>query len=162
MPEPKPQINPAYAPDESPINFQRMAPGKFRLLFEQQGYQEVAGQSDASHWRLAGVFIARDQRPDIGNVTLTRLVLEDADGDLGYIDLTPTSAVALARHLIEFAIASANTNGEPQVIARDVLALIRTFTSAEFFGAFRRSVMQAAEEQIRAKLLVESVLDGNV
>jgi hypothetical protein len=162
MPEPKPQINPAYAPDESPINFQRMAPDKFRLLFEQQGYQEVAGQSDASHWRLAGVFVGRDQRPDIGNYVFTRLTFEDADGDLGYIDLTPTSTVALAKHLIEFAIASANTNGEPQVIARDVLALIAKFTGTAYFSVFKRSVMQAAEEQIRAKLLVESVLDGNV
>ena len=104
--------------------------------------------------RIAGVFTCRDSAT--ANAVSTRLLLCRDETTLAFIDLTPSACLALAQHLIEFAVASSNVNGTPQDGADGMLALFRHFLSTETVRAIVNVLTAATSEIVAAKLLSQA------
>src|SRR5437868_3307202 len=145
-------INPAFLPGTTPVDFQAMPATTFRDLFKQAtDYKEVRSFGGATEWHVSGVFAVRDKADS--NQVATRLALVSDDKTWAFVDLTPVACLALAQHLIEFAIASSNVNGAPQDGADGVLRLFEKFLSTEAFRAIVNVITAASAEIVAAKLL---------
>jgi hypothetical protein len=138
-------------PGESPIDFGTMSPSTFRQLFETTSdYREVRAFDGADTWELVGVFTCRD-RADANRVA-TRLGIVTDGKTIGFVDLSSVACIELARHLLEFAIASANVNQEPQAVADGLLRLFQHFLSPKVFHAIIEATTAATEEIVAARL----------
>src|SRR5207249_3069734 len=115
-------INPSYMPGpSSPVDFQAMPADAFRALFEHCEYREVRKFGGVAQWSIFGVFTCKDRANE--NEVATRLALVNDDKQIAFVDLSPNACLELARYLIEFAIASGNTNGQPQTAADGLIQL---------------------------------------
>jgi hypothetical protein len=138
-------------PGEAPVDFGTMSPKIFRSIFQTTSdYEEVQSFDGADRWNLYGVFTVRDRCDE--NKVATRLAIVTDGRTIGYVDLSSLACIQLASHLLEYAVASSNVNGEPQAVADELLRLFEKFLSPKVFNAIVHAVTVATEEIVAAKL----------
>jgi hypothetical protein len=157
-------LNPGMRPMESPVDWQAMTADEFQQTLERIGcrYEWLAGPGDSAYaWSVVGAYSTKESNRAVGNRMYTRLRLEGSDGEeLAVINLSAQDCVNLSKHLLEFAIASANVNNEHAVVADSMTSLLQGFMAPAKFAAFQHSLQIAAEESISAKLRIKAALNA--
>ena len=131
-------LKPALTPGPLPVDLKRMDLSQYRRLCREAGALETP-QPLGKTWQLSQVYTADDRQH------FARLSINDSES----VDLTADSAVLLARHLVEYAIALANCNSQPQ-IAHAVLKVLEHFTDPSYFVKFKQALIEAAERELLA------------
>ena len=152
MPElPDVVLSAGMTPGEAPVDFGTMSPKTFRSIFRTMSdYEEVQSFDGAERWELYGVFTVRDCAE--ANRIATRLAIVSDGETIGYVDLSSLACIEMARHLLEYAVASSNVNGEPQAVADELLRLFEKFLTPRVFNAIVHACTAATEEIVAAKL----------
>jgi hypothetical protein len=63
----------------------------------------------------------------------------------------------MAEAMLEFAIASSNLNGTPEVIAGRLMECLARFLAPDKFASFKNALMLACEEEITARVKVHAI-----
>jgi hypothetical protein len=150
-------LHPVMQPEAAPCEFTQLSADKFREIFESSKYVWIAAPSGADYWRAQGCYTTKDCAPQ--NKVYIRFSLLDADQcEVEHIDISASSAVAIAATLWEFAISTASVNGDHAVIAQQMVDVLSKFLAPDRFSQFRNALAIAAREQIRAEILVTDSL----